>query len=69
MIAETIDVILSLGLSIGAVVYLIHMFDMSDMGELITKLKDKVTFESEVKYSETEREFLADYDFLFENAK
>lgn len=67
--AETIDMIISLGLSIGAVVYLIHMFDMSDMGELITKLRNKVTFESEVKDSEMEREFLADYDFLFENAK
>lgn len=67
--AETIDVILSIGLSVGAIAYLIHMFDMSDMGEIITKLREKVTFESEVRDDEMEREFLADYDFLFENAK
>lgn len=46
---DTIDVILSLGLSLGAITYLVHMLDLNHVNEILSTVKNKIMFEIECK--------------------
>ncbi len=63
---DTIDVILSLGLSLGAITYLVHMLDLNHVNEILSTVKNKIMFEIECKSEDDlEKEFLEDYEVFF----